>query len=215
MKRVKRNDRIDHLLYSDALRRQHKMSEHTKSKSKSMSISTPGVSFTTKKATATRFIKEFDIAILEYLEEDKDPKLNYIQLNDFLRRLRFLKESEQFESPRFTPERLLLFDMWYILYGDKHKGIHRRNLLVFLLGVLNLHFPITKIQPQEHHHHRHSEDNSMTDMKKGDISPSELGPEHFINPGMPNNGERKVIGIFDDGVHPLHVSNSTKREGDE
>ena len=197
-KMIKRNDRIDHLLYSDALRRQHKMSEHTKSKSKSISISTPGVSFATKKATATRFIKEFDIAILEFLEEDKDPKLNYIQLNEFLRKLRFLKESEQFESPRFTPERLLLFDMWYILYGDKYKGIHRRNLLVFLLGVLNLHFPITKIQPQENH--PLSEENSMTDMKKGDISPSELGPEHFINPGMPK-GERKVIGIFDDGVN--------------
>jgi len=181
-KNIKRNERIDSLLYSDALRRQNKVAESTKPKTKSISAQPQTMSLASKKAIATRFIKEFDIGILEYLDEGKGSKLNYIQCNEFLRKLRFLKESEQFDSPKFTPERILLYDMWYILYGDKSNGIHRRNLLVFLLAVLNLHFPITKIQINE-------ENNEEEDEVQG---PGLITDEE----GHPL--ERKVAGFFDD-----------------
>ena len=116
-KNLKREGRIDNILYNDALRRQHKVVEASKMRSKSTMI--PTMSVASRRALAMRFIKEFDIAVLEFLEVGKEPKLNYLQLNEFLRKLCFLKESEQVENPHFTPERMLLHDMWYILSADK------------------------------------------------------------------------------------------------
>ena len=40
-----------------------------------------------------------------------------------------------------TKERILVFDMWQLLRGEEHNGIEEHNLLVFLLGVLNLYSP--------------------------------------------------------------------------
>ena len=141
---LKRDGKIDNILYNDALRRQKKpidVSVQSRQPAAPLKISEGS-----RKALASRFIREFDLAILDFLAPDREPKLDYLQLNTFLRRLAFLKDSEAVELPHFTPERSLLFEMWYTLYADKHDGIHRRNLLVFLLAVMGLHYQITKIE---------------------------------------------------------------------
>ena len=35
------------------------------------------------------------------------------KLNEFLKKMRFLKGSENVDNPRFTPERTLLYDFWF------------------------------------------------------------------------------------------------------
>ena len=56
------------------------------------------------------------------------------------------KNIQLLESDELTTEKVLLLQLWEILHGDHYKGIHRRNLLVFLLAVLGLsvEIPSTK-----------------------------------------------------------------------
>jgi len=194
-KKIVRDEKVENLLYYDALRRQHKVVENSKNTKKPSSVAP--LSSASKRAVATRFIKEFDIGILEFLEIDREPKLNYLQLNEFLKKLCFLKESEYIENPHFTPERLLLYDMWYILRADQYKGIHRRNLLMFLLAVMDLYFPITKIQKFDETNRESQDDNllpenpemtEMCDQYGNPVLPEEEG---FVR-------ERKNIGTFDE-----------------
>jgi len=195
-KKIVREDRVDNLLYYDALRRQHKVVENSKNTKKSSSVAP--LSAASKRAVATRFIKEFDIGILEFLEIDKEPKLNYLQLNEFLKKLCFLKESEYIENPHFTPERLLLYDMWYMLRADQYRGIHRRNLLMFLLAVLDLYFPITKIQKFDDTTSR--EENFEGKPENPELA--ELLCDENGNPVLPEEEgftrERRQIGDIDD-----------------
>ena len=197
-KNLKRDDRVDNILYNDALRRQHKVIEASKMKSRSTSL--PGMSFASKRALAMRFIKEFDIAILEFLEVGKEPKLTYLELIELLRKLCFIKESEHMENTNLTPEKILAYDLWYTLHADKHSGVHRRNLLVFLLGILNLHFPITKIQAhaeqlEEKSSPQEEEQNPLIDQFKNPILPDETNPPY----------DRKMIGEVDaDGNFELN-----------
>jgi len=191
---LKRDKKIEDILYSDYERRKQKSVQSSRANQKSESRI---MSSSSQRALATRFIKEFDLAIVEFLEVGKPPKLDYIQLNEFLRKMRFLIESEQVDSPHFTPERILLHDMWYILQADKYKGVHRRNLLVFLLAVLGLHYQITKIQ------------------KPDDLTePSMSEADNVEQPNYPegiSQRERKVIGTFDeDGNYELSENDVKK-----
>ena len=145
-RQLKRDGKIDSILYNDALRRQHKSIEFNK-KAK-QTTNTSKMSEGSRKALASRFIREYDLTILEFLAPEKS-KLDYLQVNAFLRRLCFLRDSEAVELPHFTPERILLHEMWISLCGEQNGGIHRRNLLVFLLAVMGLYFQITKIQKNE------------------------------------------------------------------
>ncbi len=56
------------------------------------------------------------------------------------------KNIQQLENDELTTEKILLLQLWEILHGDHYKGVHRRNLLVFLLAVLGLsvEIPSTK-----------------------------------------------------------------------
>jgi len=185
-KNLKREGRIEDHLYQDAIRRHRDSVTSASAKPKPAK---PKISESTQKALAMRFIKEFDLAILDYLHEGES-KLDYLRLNEFLRKLCFLRESERIESPHFTPERLLLFDLWYMLQGDKRKGIHRRNLLVFCLAILGLQFQITKIEKGE-------ESQQSVHESEMELSNQFSIPESYLK-------DKKLIGTFDeDGNYEL------------
>ena len=195
-KSIKRYQRVDSILYDDAIRRQNKQREISHQRNNSSCITMSSVS---KQALAVRFIKEFDQGILEFLESPKVPKLSYIQVNEFLKKLCFLKDSENINHPRCIIERNLLYDMWFILKCDQYDGVHRRNLLVFLLSVLNLYFPITKIQDSD----CAENDKAVTakDGREDEDKASFCSPvTHTFNPispeGQPHR-EKKRIGKFD------------------
>ena len=187
------------------MRRQHKSMEMSRMKPKS---NTQNMSDASKRALATRFIKEFDTAILDFLEVGKEPKLDYIQINELLKKLSFLKDSETVDAPHFTPERILLYDMWYSLYGDKYKGVHRRNLLVFLLAVLGLHYQITKItknntknanqmvrEDDDEDGIRHQE--SMSNIQSEEEDKNAFDPSTLQSNPEIGQRQRRIVGTFD------------------
>lgn len=49
------------------------------------------------------------------------------------------------ESQNFVQERTLLHDMWVGLEGPANQGVHVRNLLLFILGLMGLYFELPKI----------------------------------------------------------------------
>jgi len=183
-KNLKREGRVDTILYNDALRRVQKQNETPQKNTGKPS--TPTMSMNSRKAMATRFIKEFDLVITDFIEPHTEPRLNYVQLNDFLKRLYFLKDSEHINHPRFQNERVLLYDLWYILQADKFKGVHRRNLLVFLLGVLNLHFPITRIVKPYNGRGSNTSRSGSDERLRSPNKPSGASPR-----------DRKSLGTFD------------------
>ena len=153
-RKLKREQNIDNILYNDAIRRQKKPAAlGTKGKEKEQENAAK-LSEASKKAFGSRFIREFDLAIMDFLAPEKESKLDYMQINVFLHRLSFLKDSETIDLPHFTPERTLLHEMWTSLRGEENQGVHRRNLLVFLLAVMGLAYQITKIHPE----HEENED---------------------------------------------------------
>ena len=201
-KAMKRDNKIDTILYNDAMRRAKKSLaqstkiEKPKNKAKNMSEES-------RKALAARFIREFEIVLGEIVEGDKEQKLDYIQLNEFLKKLYFLKDADKVDLPQFTPERILLYDMWYMMFADKFKGIHRRNLLVFLLAVLGLHYEITRIQkPEAEDSHMNAEESDAKKSSKMSLDKDKsIDNQHDVS-GPPETNEilpreRKIIGQFD------------------
>jgi len=188
-KNIKRDKKVGDILYYDALRRKTKSIEASKMADKSVKKSK--MSQASKRALATRFIREFDLAIVEFLEVGKPPMLDYVQLSEFLTKMRFLKEPISFDAPQSTPEKVLLYDMWYNLQADKYKGVHRRNLLVFVLAIMGLYYQITKIQKQD--------ENAEGSVSESAEKNHEEHP-NFINPTLPEGSgrERVNIGSFDD-----------------
>jgi len=124
--------------------------------------------------------------------------LTYLELIEILRKLCFIKESEQTDTTNLTPEKILAYDLWYTLHADKHSGVHRRNLLVFLLGILNLHFPITKIQTHADALQEEQEDEPQENEEEDMQSPL---IDQFKNPVLPDETnppyERRSIGEVD------------------
>jgi hypothetical protein len=185
-KNLKRDDKVQNILYKDALRRQQKSIEQATAKPKVEPKA--ALSSSSKRALAMRFIREFDTYIMEYIEEGGEFIRDYILLNEFLRRLTFLKESEKVDSPCFTPERVLLFDLWYMLHADKYHGVHRRNLLVVLLAIVGLDYQITKISSQtEQSLDGKIIENGMAEKNEGDMAEMESALK-----------QRKHIGSFDE-----------------
>jgi len=183
-KSIKRDVQVDKILYGDALRRRQKQMIISQDKEK-RNPPTP-LSQSSKKALTTRFIREFDIIVMDFIDSDLESKLNSTQVVDFLKRLSFLKEYESTNHPHSIQEKVLLYDMWYTLRADKYQGIHRRNLLVFLLAVLNMSFTITKIL-------KNPQSNNST------VCEFESARQNF-SPTLPDGQsprERQILGSFD------------------
>lgn len=199
---IKRDVKIDTILYNDAMRRQHKSIEFAKKLNKNKTTNQK-MSEGSRKALASRFIREFDLAITEFMEGDKEQKMDYLQLNEFLKKLCFLKDSESVDLPHFTPERSLLYDLWYTLFADKYGGIHRRNLLVFLLAVLGLNYQITKIQkPDPAESNAEDADAKKSSKHSSGILEKDRSNKDSINGPPEPEGiqpkERRILGSFDE-----------------
>mmetsp|Transcript_4688 Transcript_4688/g.3861 ORF Transcript_4688/g.3861 Transcript_4688/m.3861 type:complete len:566 (+) Transcript_4688:475-2172(+) len=186
--KLKREGKVGEILYNDAKRRKDVSVQKT-IEYNTFIYNAPKMNAASKRALASRFIKEFDLAIVDYLEIGKVPKLDYPQTNEFLRRLCFLKENDTIDNPVFTQDKLLFYDMWHMLYADRFRGIHRRNLLVFILAVLGLHYQITKIAPEEAPNAEENNDPNQSEALNP-IIPDETG----LNPR-----DRLTIGMFDEG----------------
>lgn len=183
-KSIKRDAQVDKILYGDALRRRQK--QMIISQDKEQRNPPIPLSQASKKALTTRFIREFDTIIMDFVDSDMESKLNSTQILEFLKRLSFLKEYESTNHPHFIQERVLIYDMWYTLRADKYQGIHRRNLLVFLLAVLNMSFTITKIL-------KNPQSNNST------VCEFESARQNF-SPTLPEGQsprERQILGSFD------------------
>ena len=87
-KGIDRKTKIDTILYNDAMRRQHKYLDYTK-KASTQKVPGQKMSEGSRKALASRFIREFDNIIGEFVESEKQEKLDYLQLNEFLKKLLF------------------------------------------------------------------------------------------------------------------------------
>ena len=198
-KGMKRESKIDTILYNDAMRRVKKSLAYDKKPNKPKQP-TNNMSEESRKALASRFIREFEIVLAEILEGDKEQKMDYIQLNEFLKKLSFLKDADKVDLPQFTPERILLYDLWYTMYADKFKGVHRRNLLVFLLAVMGLNYQITKIQKSEANQSQ-AVNADENEEKKGSKNSLDKEVKSSISGPPAENGilprERRIIGNFD------------------
>ena len=190
-KEMKREIKVEAILYSDAMRRQRKTVE-VKKKLNKKKPAKPHISDESRRALATRFIREFEVHISDILGENTEKKLDYLELNEFLKRLSFLKDADDIEQPQFTPERVLLYDTWFTLFADKYKGVHRRNLLVFLLAVLGLHFEITKIQKPE------PKEGELFDPANNEGAEKSAEREIVGPPEDMPPRERRIIGEFDE-----------------
>ena len=194
-KTIKRDLKIDSILYNDAMRRQKKALVYEKkvTQKKGKSHATSDGS---KKAYATRFIREFETVFTDFIQDEKEQKLDYNQLSELLKRLCFLKEAQKVDQTQNTPEQVLLYDLWYTLFADKYKGLHRRNLLVVLLAVLGLNFQITKIQKPDS-----DETNKTNPIENGDSEAKSMNKSEVAGPpelDETSPRKRRIIGGFDD-----------------
>ncbi len=85
---------------------------------------------------------------MEETDQDSTLWLTFDMVVAVIEKLGFIsqKNIQQLENDELTTEKILLLQLWEILHGDHYKGVHRRNLLVFLLAVLGLsvEIPSTK-----------------------------------------------------------------------
>jgi len=134
-KNIKREERIDSVLYKDAIRRQNKSQENIKPKPSQKFLSDHS-----SKLLAKRLIKEFEEEAYNFFEPNKEHVFNYNEMCEFLRRLHFIKDIQDNASSHFIHQKSLLQILWAVLRGDKYGGVSSRNLLVFLLAIMGLNF---------------------------------------------------------------------------
>jgi hypothetical protein len=94
-------------------------------------------------AFTRRFIKEYQHTVQEILHQDDAIKLHFIELEEILKRMGFLrtepdkKETIGKETFKYANSQILK-GIWHLLKGKQKTWIISRNLLVFLLGVMNI-----------------------------------------------------------------------------
>ena len=143
-KNMKRDKKVDDLLYNDALRRRAKSNERSKSKSKLLKQShsqyqTP-IQNKSEKLLTFKLMKEFEKQCNDFFLNNQERKFNYIDLCKFLGAMDFINNSEENNvySAKFIQKRTLLYNIWAVLRGDRYNGINERNLLVFILAICGI-----------------------------------------------------------------------------
>lgn len=148
-KNLIRGEKVEDILYKDAIRRNEKMKSQAQSQPKSTKKSV--VNLTSEKIIIQKFIKEFELTVAKLFKsstnegEDTDFLLDYISCGELLKNLGFLSMKENLESVHFNQERTLLYDLWIILRGDQYNGVSKRNLCMFLLSVQGLYWNIENL----------------------------------------------------------------------
>lgn len=134
-KSIIREERIDSILYKDAIRRQNKSQENIRPRPTQKFLSDQS-----SKLLAKRLIKEFEEEAYNFFEPNKEHVFSYNEMCEFLRRLHFVKDVQDNASSHFIHQKSLLQILWAVLRGDKFGGVSSRNLLVFLLAIMGLDF---------------------------------------------------------------------------
>lgn len=94
-------------------------------------------------AFTQRFIREFNETVKDILHQENSIKLHYIELEEILKRMGFLR-NEIDKKEVIGKETLknsntkILKQIWSMLLGKQSTWISTRNLLVFLLAVMNV-----------------------------------------------------------------------------
>lgn len=76
-----------------------------------------------------KFVREFEQAYEEVVGVRNNQKIDYLQMNEILRRMHFLKiNKEENNSNNFASERKLVYNIWHNLRGDELNGVTKCNL---------------------------------------------------------------------------------------
>jgi len=134
-KNIKRGEKVETLLYKDAIRRQNKSFEIANSRP---SVQNPIASSKSSKLLTNKLTKEFEEESLKFFSHSKEKKFNYLQMCEFLKRLRFIRDIKDVNSSHYIHQRSLLHIIWTVLRGDRYDGVSSDNLRVFLLAIMGL-----------------------------------------------------------------------------
>ncbi|EAS00967.2 hypothetical protein TTHERM_00924310 (macronuclear) [Tetrahymena thermophila SB210] len=96
---------------------------------------------------AQKFVKDFEEELSHVVNSESVPhsySLNYNQVQDLTKRLRFISDKSYIDSFNYAKERALLNDLWIIMNGQINNGVRSRNLLLFFFAVhgINIDLPI-------------------------------------------------------------------------
>lgn len=98
-------------------------------------------------AFSQKFVREFQETLKEALNQENPKKLHFIELETVLTRLGFLQsEPPRSELLAVNKTATILKEIWSILQGKLRTWVSARNLLAFLLAVLNI-FPDKSLVP--------------------------------------------------------------------
>ena len=127
-----REEKVEDLLYKDAIRRSSNSTKNTQIQSKTQipEISLQVFSNNSNKILEKKFLKQFSSVL------PARNKFDYISLHEVMKKLGFILSKNENDSS--VKERTLLLKIWTYLDGEENKEISRRNLAVFLLAILGL-----------------------------------------------------------------------------
>ena len=133
---MKRGEKVENILYQDAIRRQHKSAESARSSFSIPNLSPLGHS---SKLLIRKFLKEFEEEVNNFFEPIQDQVFSSsTQLYEFLVKIGFIRENHDTSSSYYVHDKCLVHTMWSILKGDLYNGVSRANLLTFLLAIMGL-----------------------------------------------------------------------------
>ncbi|KAL4438832.1 hypothetical protein ABPG74_016552 [Tetrahymena malaccensis] len=143
-------DQLYNRLYEDASVRKEKNKQLSDEVFTSLTTSTkPSIAAQRMNdyCLAQKFVKDFEEELSHVVNSDSVPhsySLNYNQVQDITKRLRFISDKNYIDSFNYAKERALLNDLWSIMNGQINNGIRSRNLLLFYFAVhgINIDLPI-------------------------------------------------------------------------
>ena len=139
---IKREGKIEEVLYSEAKKRQQKMRESEKSTHQFITEEQKAKQFNKSiKLVFARFETDFT-QIAQNSDFNDKSVLTYSFVCKFMSELGFYNEES-------AQHKALMSDLWRYLKGEEHRGVQLRNLKVFLAAIMNFNFPWMKAHREE------------------------------------------------------------------
>lgn len=206
-KQVKRG-KIDDILYNDALRRvRASQRRETKQEIPEYKVH---INETSTRMLAERLIREFEEHSEVFFKPNSEHRFNYLQMCEFMKMLKFVIHAEDTKNEYFLRERTLLYDMWLVLRGEEYSGVNERNLLLFLLGILELNFDLPPYIRAEHTEITATPLKPDGDSRSGRVpSPTGRKALSYSHSPTPDKPQNKGIVQSSMNLHPQHTPNST------
>ncbi|KAL4488430.1 hypothetical protein ABPG72_019280 [Tetrahymena utriculariae] len=148
---------------------------------------------------AQKFVKDFEEELSHVVNSESVPhsySLNYNQVQDVTKRLRFISDKNYIDSFNYAKERALLNDLWTIMNGQINNGIRSRNLLLFFFAVygINIDLPIITSEMLNNSVYIQNVSAQKINIQISDIKPADkLSPdyEQYLNTFGTGNPQAK------------------------